>query len=293
MKVEDIIKRKKLQQPEYFQNLLRANRGEPNIKTYWRDSDSQGQFKRRQEAEVSYVRTDTGTHKKIIDHRVKYWEYKSIEYRYNNEGFRTDDDFSDKEEGIVCLGCSFTEGIGLPIEFNWGYLLAKELNKKHYNLGQGALGLDSAFRLLLGYKDSLKFKNVFLLVPPPYRYEWLIGDNELFQPFLEGKHQDFLQWLGQSFGGSTPIKEEHETFFKSFVFGGEHQDTMHCIKNVLSLKGLCADIGANLYIVNSELTRIEREKYSDTGILSRDGHPSSGQQEFYKEQFLKQYYENN
>ena len=39
--------------------------------------------------------------------------------------------------------------------------------------------------------------------------------------------------------------------------------------------------------------RIEKEKYFDTGILSRDGHPSSGQQEFYKEQFLKQYYENN
>ena len=290
---EEVIKYRKLKSPEYFDNLLLANRGEPNVTKYWKDSDDRNKFIKKLKAEPAFVRTNTGTHKEVIDKSLEYWEYKSIQYRYNNYGFRSDDDFNNTDEGIVCLGCSFTEGIGLPIELNWGYLLAKQLGLKHYNLGQGALGLDSAFRLLLGYKDKLKFKNVFLLVPPPYRYEWIIGDNELFKPYIKDKHQDFMQWLGQSAGGSTPIDNKHEKFFKSFIFGSEYQDTIHTIKSVAAIKGLCSELGVNLFITNCKLLRREKEKYKNIGIPSRDGHPSSGQQEFYKEQFLKQYYENN
>ena len=292
---QNTLKYRKLKEIEYFNNLLLANRSEPNTTQYWKDSDSQGQFKKRQRQakKDTFIRTDTGTHKLVIDKHLKYWEYKSIKYTYNNFGFRSNDDFSNTEEGIVCLGCSFTEGIGLPIELNWGHLVAKKLGKKHYNLGQGALGLDSAFRLLLGYKDSLKFKDVFLLIPPPYRYEWIISDNELLKPYMEGKHQDFMQWLGQSFGGSTPIVEEHVKFFKSFLYGSEFNDTLHEIQTISAIKGICAEIGANLYVRSSKILDEERLNMGTNGIPSRDGHPDADQQEFYKEQFLKQYYENN
>jgi len=292
---ENTLKYRKLKNKEHFDNLLLANRAEPNTTQYWKDSDSQGQFKRRirQAKEDTYIRTDTGTHELVIDKHLKYWEYKSIKYIYNNFGFRSNDDFSSTEEGIVCLGCSFTEGIGLPIELNWGHLLAKKLGKKHYNLGQGALGLDSAFRLLLGYKDKLKFKDVFLLIPPPYRYEWIISDNELIKPYMEGKPQDFMQWLGQSFGGSTAIVEDQVKFFKSFLYGSEFNDTLHEIQTIAAIKGLCAEIGANLYVRPSKILDEERLSMNTGGIPSRDGHPDADQQEFYKEQFLKQYYENN
>ena len=40
----------------------------------------------------------------------------SIEYKLNNEGFRTPDDFNSMDEGNIFLGCSHTFGVGLPIE---------------------------------------------------------------------------------------------------------------------------------------------------------------------------------
>ena len=67
----------------------------------------------------------------LIEFNLVFWVDKKIEYKYNNEGFRVPYNFNDKDSGIVTLGCSFTEGVGLPYEYTWGYKLAKHLNVKH------------------------------------------------------------------------------------------------------------------------------------------------------------------
>ena len=110
---------------------------------------------------------------------------------------------------------------------------------------------------------------------------------------MEGKHQDFMQWLGQSFGGSTPIVEDHVKFFKSFLYGSEFNDTLHEIQTIAAIKGLCAEVGANLYVRSSKILDKEKINIKTSGIPSRDGHPDADQQEFYKECFLKEYNENN
>ena len=89
---------------EDFETILLCNYAEQNKTLYWKASDTENKFK---------------TKLKEKPEAVSYWKDKSIEYRYNNYGFRTYDDFNKDDEGIVCLGCSFTEGIGLPLEYNW------------------------------------------------------------------------------------------------------------------------------------------------------------------------------
>ena len=268
------------EQIKQFVNLLTASNSIENSKVFWRGSDSEDNF-------LNNIGTP---YRPFLKEQFDYWIGKEIEYRYNEYGFRTDDTF--EGEGIVCLGCSYTEGVGLPIEYNWGYKLAKHLKTKFFNLGQAALGLDSAYRLLLGFKDKLKFKNVFLLVPPPYRYEWILQDNKLIEPYLHVKN-DLMQWLGQSMGSNSNIKDPNDKFFKSFVFGGEFNDIMHELKTIDAIKGLCKDIGVNFYYRSYSINQEERTQVRKDNIPARDGHPGSAEQDFYFRDFLNKYNEDN
>ena len=259
----------------FLKTLLTSSNSVKNKTLYWKGSDTQDAF-------IEQISTP---YRPFLKEQFEYWKDKNIEYRYNEHGFRTDDSFEGK--GIVCLGCSYTEGIGLPIEYNWGYKLAKKLKTKHFNLGQGALGLDSAYRLLLGFKDKLDFDKVFLLSPPPYRYEWIIEDNALLEPYLT-KKQDFMQWLGQSMGSNFHIKDKNDKFFKSFVFGSEMNDTMHESRVIHAIKGLCAELEVEFYYRPYYITRLETESLKNKpNIPARDGHPGSAQQNLYFNSFLK------
>jgi len=62
-----------------------------------------------------------------------------INYTFNNQGYRSSEDFnlSEKEPLIVCLGSSITNGHGLELGDSFSGILAKQLNKKLWNLGQG------------------------------------------------------------------------------------------------------------------------------------------------------------
>ena len=261
--------------------LLSTSNYEENKTVYWRGSDSQDMF-------IERIGSPT---RPFIKEQFNYWKDKKIEYRYNEKGFRSDDSFEGK--GILCLGCSYTEGIGLPIEYNWSYKLAKALNTKHFNLGQAGLGLDSAYRLLLGYKDKLKFDKVFLLAPPPYRYEWFTEDNGLIDDYFVNK-PDLMQWLAQSMGSNFHIKEPQGKFFKSFIFGSEMNDTIHESKVIHAIKGLCSEIGVDFYYRSYYINRKEKESLvGKDNVPARDGHPGSAEQEFYFNSFLKMINENN
>ncbi len=63
-----------------------------------------------------------------------------IEYNLNSYGYRCDE-FKDQE--ILTLGCSQTEGHGLPIDLTWPYLISKKMNKNYINLAKGGEGAQS------------------------------------------------------------------------------------------------------------------------------------------------------
>lgn len=60
-----------------------------------------------------------------------------VDYCYNQHGYRTHE-FSEVLPGhILVSGCSLTEGVGLPVEHTWPYLLEQELKQKVVNLAVG------------------------------------------------------------------------------------------------------------------------------------------------------------
>lgn len=130
---------------------------------------------------IDWVPMDT---KELYTKNIKYrynelkdngWIDNSFNYTFNSHGFRCKE-FSD-DPTIMFLGCSFTFGIGLPIETIWSSLVANQLNLHNANLAIGGGSLDTAFRLCHGYIDIVKPKIVVLMVPPGIRFEILADTN--------------------------------------------------------------------------------------------------------------------
>lgn len=133
----------------------------------------------------------------------------AITYQFNSEGFRCEE-FDAESDCLVALGCSFTIGIGLPIETVWPSLLGKKLNLKVYNLAWGGISADTCFRLAEYWIPKLKPKLVVMLAPPRNRIELITGNAippvKVFMPMNKNKffneNDNFLKhwWLNDENG---------------------------------------------------------------------------------------------
>ena len=122
-----------------------------------------------------------------------------IEYKLNNEKFRTPDDFNLIDEGNVYLGCSHTFGIGLHLENVWSYKLNQKIGGKFWNLSVAGTGVVSHYRILKGYYKELKIKNIFHFAPKYPRFEFIINH----KPFSFNMGADGVKYLqGNLFNNS-------------------------------------------------------------------------------------------
>jgi len=92
-----------------------------------------------------------------------------VSYTYNSFGFR-DEEFDDRPCGLA-LGCSHTEGVGIPQSAAWPSVLGKLSGTHVWNLGVGGSGIDTCFRLLEHWLPILKPQFVTMCIPPADRVE--------------------------------------------------------------------------------------------------------------------------
>lgn len=96
-----------------------------------------------------------------------------IEYKNNNRGFRSDDftDWQKHDYRIVYVGCSFTEGIGLPIDHVWSKIhkgmIEKKIGKEipYWSLAVGGTGTDQIVRNLFVEGELLRPQIVLAYIP--------------------------------------------------------------------------------------------------------------------------------
>lgn len=271
-----------------------------NSTVKWLGSDSEAAFKR-----LVNIPNLSGERQK----KAQYWKDKEINYDFNNYGFRTPDDFDFEkgEKGILTLGCSFTEGLGLPLEYIWGYKLAKELGLKYYTCALGGQGLHTAFRMLLYFGRRLNVDDIFLLVPPKGRIEHIIHDNELFKSFLRVKpkyafnsgmgNEDYINHTFLRFADPELAK-----ILYAYHFGSNLQIDLNELIYLFAIKQLAASLGKNIYIHTAY--RFGKKEYKEQAmkavtpsmckeIPARDGHFPSTIQHWIFENFLQDYYEVN
>ena len=204
---------------------------------------------------------------------LEYYKKNPIEYSFNNYGFRTPDDFNGVDEGNVFLGCSHTMGVGHHLENSWAYKVNKKVGGKFWNLSQGGRGIQTDYRLILSWKDTLKIKNIFHYTIPHPRFEFFNEDE-----VVDLSPTDDKRW-------------NHKSYIWDFyvnVLSGEEYCNYNQMIYINSIKGLSNDIGCNYYYLTEKI--LDRFDENDNSIPARDlGHYSIGKHNFIYEEFVRKY----
>jgi len=189
----------------------------PNDVVQFMQSDSENLFKKNN---------------KIPNNSIKYYNENPIEYKLNNEKFRTPDDFNSKDEGNIYLGCSHTFGIGHHLENTWAHKLNQTVGGKFWNLGIAGTGVISHYRILKGYYKELKIKNIFHYAPKYPRFEFIINH----KPFGFNMGVDNVEYLvGNLFNNSFSNDDQIDFTYTSYID---------------AIKSLANEIGVNYYLLS-------------------------------------------
>ncbi len=139
-----------------------------NQTLYWLDSDGHSNWKQHQANDQQRAQLK----------KYGFDQENSFTYEMNSHGFRSAE-FSDTP-GFIALGCSFTCGVGLPIQQVWPSMVAEACQLTAWNLGIGSASLDTCYRMLVNYLDQLNPKFVMLLIPDTSRFEIQHQDNPVW-----------------------------------------------------------------------------------------------------------------
>jgi hypothetical protein len=169
----------------------------------------------------------------------------AITYQLNNYGFRCEE--FDNRDCMIALGCSFTIGIGLPVHNTWPQMVGKELGLVPYTLAWGGTSADTCFRLAEYWIPQLRPKAVFMLTPPPNRFELIKATG---YPPVEN-------YMPNSETNNTT---EIESFLKHWHTMDENC-RLNQKKNKLAIWGMCRefDIPCHIYDAFDHMARSREE----------------------------------
>ena len=242
-----------------YQHRLDMSEFKPNKTYYWLATDTKTRFE-------DHLKEQNSQKEKNLQYYLK----TPIEYKLNNYGFRTPDDFNSIDEGNLFIGCSHTIGIGLHLDHVWSYKLNQIIGGKFWNLSMAGTGVQTHFRLLLGFCKELKIKNIFHYAPRYPRYEFIV--NGVPKHFLMNEYTE--EWENQ-FGSLCR---------ESLI--NEDQVNMVYDSYTYAIKGLASELGVNYY-VNDYVPKFTD---SDESLKARDiFHFSIKQQHQILNEFLKMY----
>jgi hypothetical protein len=173
---------------------------------------------------------------KFKELEINGWIDEKISYKFNSEGFRSDE--FDRYPSLIALGCSFTFGIGVRYEQTWPFLLSSKLNLKCWNLGVPGGSNDTAFRLGLHYIPKLNPKYVVLLSPYSERLE-ILEDTEKNSFFTTNL---LPNWCDE---------KSYESFYKRWILN-ESNSILNRHKNILALKEICNSLNINFLYKEAE-----------------------------------------
>jgi len=200
---------------------------------------------------VEWLPTDTQENFQQLMQEPQHREYfarlgwdqpGAITYRFNSHGFRCDE--FDGGPYLLALGCSYTVGIGLPVEETWPHKAAKKLGLRCANLAWGGYSADTCFRLAEHWVPKLRPSLVVMLTPPRHRLELMLDPKQFdmrlvpFEVFMPGS-------LSKHYAA-----DDH---YLKHWFVEEENARINQVKNCLALRQLCADRQIPCQIYHSDV----------------------------------------
>lgn len=122
-------------------------------------------------------------------------------YEFNSHGFRCDEFVEEADLSILFLGCSYTEGIGLPLEDIWPTFLLNKIRSIPQNTGKkipywslalGGSSIDTAARVLYEHIDLIKPRYIFYLLSSMQRREFCF-DNTLITSWFPNPSSSYTK----------------------------------------------------------------------------------------------------
>lgn len=162
------------------------------------------------------------------EHRLyfvkKGWDNpEAITYNVNSHGFRCEE--FDNTPCIVALGCSYTFGVGLPLQDIWPTIVGNKLGLKVVNLAWPGQGSDYCFRMAEYWLSRLPVQRCVLLNPPPSRIE--VVTNNAAETFMVNSMSAYYN--------------PNDWFLNQWMMNEENH-RLNNLKNSLAIKQLCADL---------------------------------------------------
>ena len=194
-----------------------------NTTLYWHSTDSEEHFLQNMK------KTKT---REILEE--KNWADTTIEYKFNNFGFRCDD--FDETDCIVTLGCSYTFGTGLPIEDTFAQNVADNYKLKNYNLAVPGAANSTCFRLAYKWLSILKPK--YVVVAHPHRTRLALQKQNGVEIHLKASHIHDRE--------AAPYR----AWYKTFVLN-DNNVLLDYEKNTMAIKYLCQT--NNIPLINFEI----------------------------------------
>ncbi len=182
------------------------------------------------------------------------WINNHFTYKFNSHGFRCVD--FNKDPSVVFLGCSLTQGIGLPVENTWASIVANKINLQCFNLAVGGSSNDTAFRIAYAWLEKLKPNIVIFGNTFPNRLELLSKNN-------------ILQLLPNS------LPKTLGTDFYNHWISCDDNGFLNKTKNTLAIENLCRS--NHIKFVNIDATSMIDFKIDYARDLSHPGTLSNQQ----------------
>lgn len=177
------------------------------------------------------------------------WTDSNIEYRFNNSGFRTDDDFDtiSPKPGNIFLGCSVTVGIGINVEDTWGYKVNKQLGGVFYNISNGGGGLETFYRLLKYWAPIIRPKKIFTLGAFSVRREFFKEEC----PIMLGA------W----------VRGDDLKFLKNYMTSN-YEVSINELRTWDAIRMIASDVGAEIYAPS--IKAVQEAQYFSKDSWARD-----------------------
>ena len=182
----------------------------------WCSTDNEEAYKRNMRAVPSK--------KQLI---ANNWVDTPIEYKFNSHGYRTPE-FEESNTRFMTLGCSFTSGIGLPLDNIWPTYLSNDLNIPVDNLG------------VLGASSGLVFRVASYWIPKlrPKFVVWQKTFEQRFEVINQYDESNVLSPINDSITGTE--------IFKNWWFN-DINSLLDAKRNELAIRYICSEYQIPLF----------------------------------------------
>jgi hypothetical protein len=171
-----------------------------------------------------------------------------VEYRFNKEGFRMDEDLCDiVEPCVVYLGDSTTMGYAINLDDTWAYKHHQKHHPelKYVNLANASCSIETCYRLAAYWIPRLNAKHVYLLQPAGNRQEFINFEDEAYINAIwstkaikrMGNKTEFDEW-----------DDYEDKLFNEFVSNQRHQKWL-VMRSFDALRNLFTTFNLESYVI--------------------------------------------